>query len=222
VQYRRVTELTPANPSAFNNLGAVLQMNGDFPNATKAFEQSLALEPTRSAYSNTGTMYYFSGRFTDAVSMFRKAVQLPPRAEDHRIFGNLADALFQIPASRAQAEEEYRRAIKLAEGELGVNPKDAVDRAQLAFYYDRVGDVPRAQQNMALALELRADDLYVQYYRALIAIAHADSATTVQALDRAITLGYPRQLVRVAPEFATLRNDARFRRLLAPESKPGA
>ena len=40
--------------------------------------------------------------------MFRKGTELAPG--DHRVWGNLADALYQIEASRPEAREQYRRA----------------------------------------------------------------------------------------------------------------
>lgn len=218
VQYQRVTQLTPASASGFSNLGAALQMTGDFAGAARAFEQSLALEPTSSAYSNTGTMYYFLGRFADSVQMFRKAAAL--EADDHRVWGNLADALYQMPASRTEAGSEYRHAISLAERQLGVNPKDAVDWAQLAYYYARVGDSAHAQQYSTRALELGTDVVYVHYYRALIAMANGNSSGALDALSRALDLGFPRQLVRAAPEFASVRGDERFRRLLSATNEP--
>src|SRR5262249_32005226 len=50
VIYRRVTELVPASPLAFNNLGAALEYTGDFQDAAAAFDRSLALAPSSSAY----------------------------------------------------------------------------------------------------------------------------------------------------------------------------
>ena len=87
-------------------------------------------------------MHYFLGRFADAARLFHKATELAP--EDHRVWGNLADALYQIKASRPQAEREYRHAIVLAERRTGVNPDDASTWIELAFYYARVGEIPRA------------------------------------------------------------------------------
>jgi TolB-like protein/Flp pilus assembly protein TadD/DNA-binding winged helix-turn-helix (wHTH) protein len=217
-RYKRVTELTPASARAFNNLGAALEMTGDFEGAARAFEQSLQLEPTRSAYSNSGTVYYFLGRFADAARMFRKATELA--SEDHRVWGNLADALYQVKASRAQAEQEYRRAIVLAERSLGVNANDAVTWIQLAFYYSRVGESSRAGRDMARALELGSKDVFVHYYAALIALESRDSAAALVSLRRAVELGYPTQLVRAAPEFARLRADERFQHLLATARGP--
>jgi TolB-like protein/Flp pilus assembly protein TadD/DNA-binding winged helix-turn-helix (wHTH) protein len=219
-QYRHVTELVPASASGFNNLGASLEMIGDFPGAARAFEQSLALEPTRSAYSNTGTMYYFLGRFPDAVRMFRKAAELA--SEDHRMWGNLADALYQTPASRQEAESGYRHAIQLAERQLKINPKEAVDWAQLAYYYARVGDFVHARQFAARALELGTDLVFVHYYVALIAIAGGDEPAALESLRHAVDLGFPGLLVRAAPEFESLHRDERFRQLLATTSQPPA
>jgi TolB-like protein/Flp pilus assembly protein TadD/DNA-binding winged helix-turn-helix (wHTH) protein len=215
--YRRVTELIPASPLAFNNLGAALEMSGDFQGAATAFERSLALEPTRSAYSNSGTVYYFLGRYADAARMFSRATEIA--GEDHRVWGNLADALWQTDAGRAQAQSDYRRAMALAQRSLEVNPKDAVTWIQLAYYSSRVGDTDRVQRYASRALALGSDDLYVHYYTALIALERRDSAAALDSLSRAVGLGYPTRLVRAAPDFVSLRSDARFQQLLAQAEK---
>ena len=212
-QYRRVTDLIPASAVAFSNLGAALEMTGDLPGAASAFEKSIELGPTRSAYSNSGTVYYYLGRFGDAARMFRRATGIA--GSDHRVWGNLADALYQMPTQRQQAMLEYRHAIALAENEIGVNPTDAISSIQLAYYYARVGDVARSSRFSTQALKLGPDDVYVHYYSALIAIQHRDSAAAIEALRHAVELGYPAQLVAAAPEFADLRNDERFQRVLA-------
>jgi TolB-like protein/tetratricopeptide (TPR) repeat protein/DNA-binding winged helix-turn-helix (wHTH) protein len=218
--YRRVTELIPASPLPYNNLGAALEMTGDFRGAAAAFDRSLALEPTRSAYSNSGTVYYFLGRYTDAARLFARATELA--GEDHRVWGNLADALWQSERGREQARSDYRRAIALAQRSLTVNPRDAVTLIQLAYYCARVGDAECAQRNAGRALALGADDVFVHYYAALIALERRDSAAALDSLGRALALGFPPQLVRAAPDFISLRGDARFRELLAQGDRPPA
>jgi TolB-like protein/tetratricopeptide (TPR) repeat protein/DNA-binding winged helix-turn-helix (wHTH) protein len=215
--YRRVVQLTPANYLAFNNLGAALEMQGDFQGAASAFERSLALEPTRSAYSNLGTNYYFLGRYADAAGMYTHATQLAP--EDHRVWGNLADALWQIPGSRPQAQQDYRHAADLAQRGLEVNSQDAVSWMQLAYYHARAGDADRAGRYTERALTLGADDANVQYYAALVALQRGDNPAALDALTRAVSEGYPPQLVGAAPDFASLRGDVRFKRLITPPGK---
>jgi tetratricopeptide (TPR) repeat protein/DNA-binding winged helix-turn-helix (wHTH) protein len=218
--YQRVTELLPASPLAFNNLGAAREMTGDFQGAAAAFERSLALEPTRSAYSNLGTVYYFLARYADAARMFSRATGIA--AEDHRVWGNLADALWQIDSERSHAQADYRRAMALAQRSLEVNPGDAVTWIQLAYYSARSGDQDRAQRYASRALAIGSDDVFVHYYAALIALERRDATAALQSLDRAVRLGYPAQLVRAAPDFTSLRSDARFRQLLAQTDKPPA
>jgi TolB-like protein/DNA-binding winged helix-turn-helix (wHTH) protein/Flp pilus assembly protein TadD len=207
------TELVPASALAFNNLGAAMQMSGDFADAARAFERSLQLEPTRSAYSNTGTMYYFLGRFADAAEMYRKATSIA--SEDHRLWGNLGDALHQIEGRRAEATRTYQRAIVLAERDLDVNIRDSVGWAQLAFYNARVGEHDSAQRNIARALELSSDLVWVHYYAALVALESENQESALKSLQRALELGYPSELVRVTPDFKALRADGRFQRLVA-------
>jgi TolB-like protein/tetratricopeptide (TPR) repeat protein/DNA-binding winged helix-turn-helix (wHTH) protein len=215
--YRRAVQLTPASYLAFNNLGAALEMQGDFQSAATAFERSLALEPTRSAYSNLGSNYYFLGRYAEAAGMYTHATQLAP--EDHRVWGNLADALWQSEATRAQAQQDYHHAAELAQRGLEVNAQDAVSWMQLAYYRARAGDPGHIEHYTERALALGADDPNVQYYAALVALQRGDAAAALDALTRAVTLGYPPQLVSAAPDFVSLRGDARFRKLVTPPAK---
>ena len=217
--YRRVSELIPASPLAYNNLGAAYLNTAHFPEAAAAFERSLALDPTRSAYSNLGTVYYFLGRYADAARMFTRGTELA--AQDHRVWGNLADALWQTEPGRAEARQDYRRAISLAQRSLEVNPKDGISWMQLAFYCARAGDMQHVDQYASRALALGADDQYVRYYAALVALERGDANTALEALDRAVQLGYAPQLIRDDPGFAKLRSEARFRKLTtATEKEP--
>jgi len=208
----------PASALAFNNLGAALLLTGDFSGAAQAFERSLELEPTRSAYSNAGTVYYFMGRLDDAERMFTRATEIA--GEDHRVWGNLADALYRDPARRDEAARHYRRAILLAERDLAVNDEDAVTWAQLGYYYARIGDLGRAQQYVKRARSRGSTVFWAHYYFALVALAAGDRSAAVEDLRQALELGYPRHLLAAEPEFASLRDDRRFRELTLASQSP--
>jgi TolB-like protein/Tfp pilus assembly protein PilF/DNA-binding winged helix-turn-helix (wHTH) protein len=216
--FKRVAELLPGSAAAHSNLGGALLMNGEFQSAATAFDRSLKIAPSRSGYSNSGTVYYFMGRFADAVRMFRKATELAP--EDHRVWGNLADALYQIEAMRPDAAQEYRRAVALAERRVAVNPNDATTWIQLAFYHARLGELSRSAPCLNRALALGSDDVFVQYYAALTEFEEHHTEATLERLNRAIRLGYPKQMVRAEPEFAHFVQDQRFQHLLAATSPP--
>jgi TolB-like protein/Flp pilus assembly protein TadD/DNA-binding winged helix-turn-helix (wHTH) protein len=206
--FQRVTELAPASTLAWNNLGAAQLMLGKFEESARAYEHSLAILPSRSAYSNTGTLYYYLGRFPEAADMFLRATTLA--SEDHRMWGNLADACLLIPGRYGEARIHYERAIELAERGLSVNPGEAETRAQLGYYYSRTGQLDRASDEIARALAEGDRVPYVHYYAALVSIERGDPAAAVESLRRSVDLGYPRALLDAAPELAQLRDDPRF------------
>jgi len=62
-QYREVVSSAPRLTRGYNNLGAMLWWLGHLDEAREVFEQSLAIEPSRSALSNLGTLYFEDRRF---------------------------------------------------------------------------------------------------------------------------------------------------------------
>ena len=201
-QYERATLLTPDNPTAWSNLGGAYFLMGDFQKAAAASARSLALEPRRASYANTGTMQYYLGRYSEAVEMYRKAIEYTPA--DHRLWGNLADALF-YDSRPTQARQSYRRALELADGELAVNPKDAVNQALAAYYASRLGEQDRARRSIAIALSEGERDVYAQYYVALAELGLGEKSAALAHAKRARELGYPEKLMLAAPELGELR-----------------
>ena len=201
--FRHVTDLEPDNSGAFNNLGVAHLNAGDFEKAAEAFSRSLAIEPRRSSFSNTGVGYYYSGRYDDAAGMFRKAIELAP--SDHRLWGNLADALL-YGGHPADAEEAYARARALVEAELAVNPKKAINQAQAAYYSSRLRIGDRARQCIESALAEGDNDNEVHYYVGLAELGLGKEANAIRHVRRARELGYPEVFLKSAPELGDIRN----------------
>ena len=200
--YERATQLTPDNPNALSNMGGAYFLLGNFDKAADAFARSLAIEPRRASYSNTGSVLYYLGRYREAEEMFHKAIGFAPA--DHRLWGNLADAqLFE--SRRQEAMASYRRALELVDGELAVNPKDAVNQAQAAYYATRLGEQDRARRSIAIALSEGEQDIYAHYYVALAELGLGNASTALAHAKRARELGYPQKLMRAAPELGDLR-----------------
>ncbi|HEX7374328.1 MAG TPA: tetratricopeptide repeat protein [Steroidobacteraceae bacterium] len=211
-EYRKVTALVPSSAKAWSNLGGALQMGGEFAEGADAFRHSLALEPSKDAYSNLATVYFYLGDFPQAVKYFESAVALG--AHDQVVLGNLGDALWQVAGRRDEAIVKYRRAIELAQAELAATNGDATVRAQLGYYYGRVGDLETSARYLSQALATGPDILYVQYYRAVAAVDRGDRAAALQAVATLVEHGYPKSLLRSAPEFRSLWQDRRYQELI--------
>jgi adenylate cyclase len=199
--YKRVTELTPDNPDALSSLGGAYLLMGNFEQAGDAFQRALALEPRRGSYNNIGIVHYYLGRFDEAADMYRKAVEAAP--SDHRVWGNLADAL-RFGSHPEDAREAYRRALELADGELAVNPRHAINQAQAAYYATQLGEKERARQAITSALA-EGDSMYVEYYVALAEDGLGNRGAALSHARRALKLGYPEKLMRAAPELGEVR-----------------
>ncbi len=202
VSYERATILAPDNPNAFNNLGSAYMLAGDFDRAGRALERSIAIEPRRGSYSGYGFVQYYLGRYRAAEELFRKAIELAPA--DHRLWGNLADAL-RFDGRPEEARQTYRRALELVDGELVVNPKLAINQALAAYYAIQLGDADRARRGIALALSEGDSSNFVLYYIALVELGLGDQAKALSHLRRARELGYPESLLKAAPELGDIR-----------------
>ena len=197
--FREVTELAPSSASALNNLGAALQMTGDLAAAADVYRRSLAIEPSASAYSNLATMYYFLHQYAEAEVNYERATALA--GQDQTLWGNLGDALWQMPGRREEAIGQYRRAIALGQRELQANASNIVLVAQLGYYYGRVGDRATADDYLARAAK-GAPDAQVQYYQAVAAADRGDLVAARKAMAEAVKLGFPPGLLRAEPSLA--------------------
>jgi TolB-like protein/Flp pilus assembly protein TadD/DNA-binding winged helix-turn-helix (wHTH) protein len=212
IALRKVTELVPSSAYAWSNLGGALQMLGDLSGALQAYDRSLRLEPSKEAYSNLATSYYYLGRFPEAIANYERAAELGEH--DHVVQGNLGDALWQIDGRRNDAIARYRRAILLAETVLEATPADAALLAQLGYYHGRAGDRDQSQRYLSDALAADPEMLYVQYFVGVAAADEGDRETALRAVTELVRLGFPRALLRSAPEFRSLLKDAEYRKII--------
>lgn len=211
--YRIFANRAEDDSQALNNLGAAYYLAGDFSMAAKAWEESLSIKPTRSAYSNTGSMYFYTGQFDLAADKYAQAVALAPM--DYRLWGNLADAYYYADGKKQVAEVAYNRAIAFGEERLKVNTSDAESLSNIAYYYSRVGHEEKARAMNTAAIAAAPGDMYVQYNSALIHAHNGDTERALLALERAVELEYPTDLLPVDPGLSTLQDEETFRRLVA-------
>jgi len=204
--YRRVTQLVPRSAAGHNNLGAAQQMAGDLDAAAESFRRSLDIEATSSAYSNLGSVYYFLGRYAEAADNYRAAAGLA--SENQQYWGNLGDALWQIPDRRTEARDVYRRAVQLAQRDLLAGPRDPVVMTQLAYYHDRLGEPEASQPYLEDALADGGGSPFVWYYAAAAMQTRGRSDDAARYVRKAVATGYPRRLIDADPAFKGLDLDA--------------
>ena len=197
-----------AGASAFNGQGASYFMLGDFKNAASAYRKVLETDPTASAFSNIGGMYYYNGQIEDAVIMYREAVAHSP--ENPVWWGNLGDALREVPGEIDEATRAYAKAARLTGSLIEADPEDAELLTNLAHYAARLGEDLQASRYIRLALEASPDDVYAHYYASLVHLEAGRLEQSMQEIIRSVELGYPVVLLRSDPQFKRQESDPEF------------
>jgi len=210
-QFGRVVSLTPDNFWGYNNLGAAFLLAGRLDDARMNYERSMELQPNYGAVSNLGTLYYGERRFRDAARMYEKSLELGVRSYD--VWGNLAAAYQWIDTSKAKVA--VRNAITLAERQHTTNARDAVIISDLAGYYAMLGNRPKTIELIKKAISLIPDDpqIFAQAGQVYERLGRRNEA--LGWIEKALTRGYALAMIERNPELDRLREDSRFRALLA-------
>ena len=198
---------------ALSNLGAAYYLAGEFKDAAEAWDRSLDVKPTRAAYANTGSMYFYLGDFDRAADRYALGANLAPN--DYQMWGNLGDAFFFSEDKKPAAAAAYQRALDLAEQRLAINAHNPDVFSDAAYYYSRLDNREKASARIAGAREQWPDNIYVYYKSALIHARFAETNEALTSLERAVELGYQRELLPLDPAFVELRNEGRFKQLVA-------
>jgi len=210
--FKRVVSLVPDNATGHLNLGSSHYLLGDFASAAEAWRRSIELEPSPSAYINVGSSYYFLGRFDDAAEMYKEASKLAP--EDFEIWGSLGDAYRHTENSKALALPAYEKAIELGEKLLEINRSDPLTIAPLAQYYAHYGNLVVAEELISQAEALGSQDMYVHYFVAVTYISLGDKDSAIAAIEKAVELGYPPNLLEPDAGLAPIVGDSRVQALI--------
>lgn len=209
--YQQAIELTPDNAAAYNNLGAALLMTNQFDAAADAWKKSLEIEDNGSALSNAGTALFMAGKFDEAAAMYLRATKISK--DKHVLWGNLADA--QRLGSDSEASfEYYRRAIELAEESISINSSDVQTMAMLSHYHANADDEVQALKLVERATADNPGDFNVWYYASLTWLTLDKKDRSMQCLQRAIELGYPKEMVLYDVGLEGLTSDSGYREQL--------
>ncbi|UCG50723.1 MAG: tetratricopeptide repeat protein [Candidatus Latescibacterota bacterium] len=210
--YKKVIELTPDNIRGYNMLIVVYFYLGDVISAEAMYKKSIAIKPSAVAHTNMAAVYIYLKRYDDAIPVLEGATQLG--VEDPIIWGNLADAYRYSSANDDKAVETYRRAIRLCEAQLEVNPNSATQLALQALFYAKTGDIEKALELIRKALDLQPDDWMILIWKAIILELSGDRDAALDALRDALEHGAPLEAIEDEPEFEDLRKDPRYKELI--------
>ncbi len=204
--------LSPDTAPLYTDLGANYFRMSRWADAGKAFEKSLAIKPTPFAYSNLGTVQFYEGEYAEAAKQFEAATVLQPANPIN--WGNLGDALWQLPGQREQAKAAFDKAASLAAQQLAIKPNNPGLRKLYALYLAKLGHKDRALEEVARARAQAPNDSGVAFWAARAYAVLGDANGAIGELGRSLRLGYSANEIDREPDFAELKNDSRYRTLV--------
>jgi len=211
--FRKVIELNPTDFNGYNCLGAIFLATRRPDEARVWFERSREIKDNAPAYSNLGTIFFNQGQYVLASQAYEKAVRLDPAHV--RILGNLARSYLYTPGGSDKAKAAYKEAIRVASGDLKINPRNAETRSCLASFYACTGDFPRALAEISAARKEAPDNLYVLRKCVLVYELSGRRAWAEEALRELVDHGAPLEDLDTDPAVAGL-----FKGSLAQKHRP--
>lgn len=213
---QRALDVFPNDPRTYASLGAIYLEMGDTERALDALERSNKIAPTGLSLSNTGTAYYRLGRFEDAARAYAAALDIDPNSL--LLHGNLGDAYLRLNRTD-DAKREFSRARTLALEALKVNDKDARTLSRVAAFEAKLGMPTEAVAHAAQAVSLSARDPDIQYKQAVVFAINGNRLEALEALKRALALGFKAAVVKADYDLAALKGSAEFEAIVANHPK---
>ncbi|MBW8896741.1 MAG: protein kinase [Massilia sp.] len=206
--FRHSIALQPDAVTAYANLAAALMRQNRADEAARVLQQGLQVRPSDKLYTNLGNILFLRGDYVGAAAAFEDAVS-PTRGNPgaYQNWANLADTLLWIPGRGGAARQAYDKARRLLAPRLERAPNDVLLVSRMGLYAARAGDADQALALMARALTLAPDGADVQFRAGLAYELLGRRKLALDAIGRALHLGYPLKYIEAEPDLVALRRD---------------
>jgi adenylate cyclase len=194
--------------------GFVLSLSGRYDEAAREFENAIGINPNLfEAYYYYARASFASGDVERSAELFRQAGEV--RQEDFQSPMLLSQSLRML-GRKAEAIETGREGIRRAEHMLVLNPLDgrALSLGSGALFED--GQTARAIEWSERSLALYPDDMSALVNAACLHAKAGRKEDALAMLERVFARGWgKRDWVEHDPDYDILRDDPRFKKLLA-------
>lgn len=185
-------------------IGSTYARMGRFDAAIASLQQTIECQPDNAfAYSWLSIIYLYQKRYDDVITTCQQEIAIRDDHSAHRLLGFAYDLLGQ-PAD----------AITQLEHAIALEPRDYEARGALARLYRTAGRTADAAEHHAIAAAQAAQDN--EYGQACFAAVSGNTEQALALLEMGLAKGQVQQgWARIDPEFAYLRDEPRFQKLIA-------
>jgi serine/threonine protein kinase/Flp pilus assembly protein TadD len=206
----RALELEPELAEAHVARGLATALSLRYEEAEREYETAMKLDPTLFE-----APYFYArakrtqGQFGDALKLFERASLLRPEDFQAPFFAGDAYASLGMPAEAAAAR---RRALRLVDQRLELNPDDSRALNIGANILAKLGEKDRATDFMRRAVAIDPEDPILLYNAACTFSMLGEAEQALSTLERAVKNGYcDKEWVERDNDLDPLRETARFK-----------
>jgi adenylate cyclase len=211
---QRAMELIPGLAEAHVSRGFTLSLSHCYDEAAREFEEAIRINPNFfDAYYYFARTSFARGDIERSAELFRMAAKI--RHEDYQSPLLLSQSLRML-GRMEEAREAEREGIHRAENALVLNPFDgrALSLGSGALFDH--GRRARAMEWSQRSLELYPDDMGTLVNAACLHAKAGQKEEALEILERVFARGWgKRDWVEQDPDYNILRDDPRFKELLA-------
>jgi tetratricopeptide (TPR) repeat protein len=211
---RRALELGPDLAEAHLASGLVHSLSMRFTEAEREFEFAIKLDPKLfEAVYHYGRARYAQGEFAEGAKLFERACVLRP--EDFQAPHFLAQCYVGL-GMMDEARAMYRKARKLIDERLELNPDDARAAQLGAGVAANLGEADAAVDYAQRALKVNPDDPLLLYNICCMYSLLGKPDDALDCLEKAVDKGYgQKDWVQHDTDLVPLRELPRFKTILA-------
>lgn len=206
-EFQRAIALDPGYAQAIHWYGLYLAATGRKEESIRELKLAREIDPKSLIIrANLGFVYYLAGDYDRAEEAEKNTIQMDPSfIAGHSYLGQVYVAKKQY----AEATDEFRTALSLS-------PGDVAGQADLAHAYAISGKKAQAEEILQEFQNFRGIKYISTYDWAVIYAGFRDKEKTLRALEEAYDERNGRMVnLGVHPQFAFLKSEPRFQRLLA-------
>lgn len=211
---RIAMELNPDLAEAQVARGFAMSLHRKYDAAEKHFEAAIRINPqSYEAWYLFGRSCFARGQTERSAELFGRAATARP--EDFQSCFLQSQSL-RIAGRIAEADAVNAESLRRAERALAINPREIRVLSLGSGAWQAVGDYARAREWIARALAIDPNDMSTIINGSLAYAKEGRKDEALALLERAFSLGWgKRDWIAQDPDYDTLREDPRFKALLA-------